>query len=178
MKHGNGLPDWIRKFGSIVLLLLAGSICARSQEPSAPAESQSQSQSMAAAVQQLQEQVRELRAAVAEVRSEAAQYRAETGELRRELQATRNQLAPQAGVGVDFEHVDAGVRYSAGNDLMQRFLPALRGLVRQSCDQVESNIRNSRFAKNRHSPINVLTPMHPKLMQQLAPVGWSGMSVS
>ena len=92
MKQGNGLPDWIRKSSSMVVLLLAGSICARSQEPP-PAESQSQSESMAAAVQQLQEQVRELRAAVAEVRSEAAQYRAETGELRRELQATRNQLA-------------------------------------------------------------------------------------
>jgi len=52
---------------------------------------------MAAAVQQLQEQVRELRAAVAEVRSEAAQYRAETGELRRELQATREQLASTTG---------------------------------------------------------------------------------
>lgn len=91
MKHGNGLPDWIRKSSSAVLLLLAGGICARGQEPTASAESQSQS--MAATVQQLQEQVQELRAAVAEVRSEAAQYRAETGELRRELQATRAQLA-------------------------------------------------------------------------------------
>ncbi|HMH00331.1 MAG TPA: hypothetical protein VK555_02905 [Terriglobales bacterium] len=97
MKHGNGLPDWIRKSSSIVLLALAGSIFARSQEPSTPTESQSQSQSMAAAIQQLQEQVRELRAAVAEVRSEAAQYRAETGELRRELQSTRDQLASTVG---------------------------------------------------------------------------------
>ena len=66
MKHGNGLPDWIRKSSSVVLFLLAGSICARSQEPTASAESQSQS--MAATVQQLQEQVQELRAAVAAVR--------------------------------------------------------------------------------------------------------------
>ena len=94
MKHGNGLPDWIRKSSSAVLLLLAGSVYASSQEPTASAESQSQS--MSATVQQLQEQVRELRAAVAEVRAEAAQYRAETGELRRELQATRNQLASTA----------------------------------------------------------------------------------
>jgi hypothetical protein len=97
VKHGNGLPDWIRKSSGVVLLLLAGSICVRSQESTPPAESQSQSQSMAAAIQQLQEQVRELRAAVAEVRSEAAQYRAETGELRQELQATRNQLASTVG---------------------------------------------------------------------------------
>lgn len=90
MKHGNGLPDWIRKSSSAVLLLLAGTIYAQSEDASPPAESQSEA--MAATVHQLQEQVRELRAAVAEVRSEAAQYRAETGELRRELQATRNQL--------------------------------------------------------------------------------------
>ena len=71
---------------------------------------------MAAALQQLQEQVRELRAAVAEVRSEAAQYRAETGELRRELQATREQVA---GVGAGLDgfadgHVDAGLSGVAG----------------------------------------------------------------
>ena len=90
MKHGNGLPDWIRKSSSAVLLLLAGTIYAQSEKASSPAGSQSEA--MAATLQQLQEQVRELRAAVAEVRSEAAQYRAETGELRRELQATRDQL--------------------------------------------------------------------------------------
>ena len=90
MKYGNGLPDWIRKSSSAVLLLLAGTIYAHSEEPSSPAGSQSEA--MAATLRQLQEQVRELRAAVAQVRSEAAQYRAETGELRRELQATRDQL--------------------------------------------------------------------------------------
>ncbi len=90
MKHGNGLPNWIRKSSSAVLLLLAGTIYAQSGEPSSPAGSQSEA--MAATVRQLQEQIQELRAAVAEVRSEAAQYRAETGELRRELQATRDQL--------------------------------------------------------------------------------------
>jgi hypothetical protein len=46
---------------------------------------------MAAAIQELQQQVRELRAAVVEMRNEAAQYRAETSQLQRELEAARNQ---------------------------------------------------------------------------------------
>ena len=57
--------------------------------------------------------------------------------------AARDQFASQAGVVVDFKHVHAGVRYFVGNDLLQRFLPALRALVRQSCDQVDIDVGNS-----------------------------------
>src|SRR4051812_40242358 len=54
-----------------------------------------------------------------------------------------DEFAPEPGVVVDFEHVYAGVRHVAGNDLLQRFLPALRALVRQSCDQVDIDVGNS-----------------------------------
>jgi hypothetical protein len=89
VKHGNGLPGWIGKSGMTMWVLLVASISLWAQEPNPKPPSDS----MAAAIKELQEQVQELRAAVVEVRSEAAQYRAETAELKRELQATRSQLA-------------------------------------------------------------------------------------
>jgi hypothetical protein len=55
---------------------------------------------MAAAVQQLQEQVQELRAAVAEIKSQAEQYRAETAELRRELRAAQSEAGASDSVPV------------------------------------------------------------------------------
>ncbi len=88
MKQGNDLSAGIRKSSVVGVLLLAACICGWTQEKGAPA---SQGDPMAAAVQELQEQVRQLRAAVVEMRSEAAQYRAETADLRRELEAARSQ---------------------------------------------------------------------------------------
>jgi hypothetical protein len=70
------------------LLLLLGSVSGWSQEAS-PAVPSSQSDSTAAAIHELQQQVNELRSAMAEMRSEAEQYRAENAELRHELQAVR-----------------------------------------------------------------------------------------
>jgi len=72
------------------LLLLAGSVIARSQT-AGPTALSSPDAAVTAAVHELQQQVSELRAAVAEVRAEAAQYRAETVQLRRELQTLRGQ---------------------------------------------------------------------------------------
>ncbi len=90
MKQGNGLPVWIQEFSLTGLLLLAGSVAGWTQE-STPIVSSSPSDSTAAAIHELQQQVNELRAAMAEMRSEAAEYRAENSALRRELQATRLQ---------------------------------------------------------------------------------------
>jgi len=87
VKHQNSLPGRIRKFGTIGLLLLSGSINGWTQTTSSPAAQPSDA--MTDAVRELQAEVRELRTAVVELRSEAGQYRAETEQLRKELQATR-----------------------------------------------------------------------------------------
>jgi hypothetical protein len=98
VKHGNGVPGWIRKPSIAGLCLLMGSVVAWAQTSSSgPAPSQGDS--MAAAVQELQRQVGELRAAVGEMRSETAQYRAENAELRHQVEALRLQTAAGAGLG-------------------------------------------------------------------------------
>jgi hypothetical protein len=84
VNHKNSLPGWIIKFGTMGLLLVAGSVHSWTQTatPVAPP-----SDAMTDAVRQLQDEVRELRNAVVELRSEAGQYRAETEQLRKELEA-------------------------------------------------------------------------------------------
>jgi len=84
VKHKNSLPGRIRKFGTIGMFLLAGSVYGWTQAASAPAPP---TDAMTDAVHQLQDEVRELRNAVVELRSEAGQYRAETEQLRKELEA-------------------------------------------------------------------------------------------
>ena len=84
MEHKNSLPGRIRKFGTIGVFLLAGSVYGWTQAASAPAPP---TDAMTDAVHQLQDEVRELRNAVVELRSEAGQYRAETEQLRKELEA-------------------------------------------------------------------------------------------
>ena len=98
MKHKNSLPGRIRKFGTIGLLLLSGSVNGWTQTTSSPAAQPSDA--MTDAVRELQAEVRELRTAVVELRSEAGQYRAETEQLRKELQATRAASATAAPNGV------------------------------------------------------------------------------
>jgi len=98
VKHKNSLPGRIRKFGTIGLLLLSGSINGWTQTTSSPAAQPSDA--MTDAVRELQAEVRELRTAVVELRSEAGQYRAETEQLRKELQATRAASATAAPNGV------------------------------------------------------------------------------
>lgn len=85
MKHKNSLPGRIRRFGSMGLFLLAGSVYSWAQGASTPASPPTDA--MTEAVRQLQDEVRELRNAVVELRSEAGQYRAETEQLRKELEA-------------------------------------------------------------------------------------------
>jgi hypothetical protein len=92
VKQGNGLPDWIRKPGLAGLVLLLGSVSGWSQE-SSPAVAASQSDSTAAAIHELQQQVNELRSAMAEMRSETEQYRSENAALRHELQTVRPSAA-------------------------------------------------------------------------------------
>jgi hypothetical protein len=89
--------DWIRRSSACSVLLLWSTVCGWAQQPRPPAAAQSDA--MAAAINDLQQQVSALREAVAEVRDEAAQYRTETAELKRELQATREQLATTASPG-------------------------------------------------------------------------------
>jgi hypothetical protein len=86
VQRGNGLPHWMRR-ASLTGLLLLGSASGWSQD-TAPASRPSDS--TAAAIHELQQQVKELRSAVAEMRSETEQYRAENAELRHELQASRS----------------------------------------------------------------------------------------
>ena len=92
MTQGNGSPGRMGKAGLAGLLLLLGSIFAWSQE-SSPAGTPSESDSTAAAIHELQEQVKELRSAVAEMRSETEQYRAENAALRHELRSVRSPSA-------------------------------------------------------------------------------------
>jgi hypothetical protein len=96
VKHGNGLPDWTRKSGLAGLLLLLGSVFGWSQE-SSRAVTSPQSDSTAAAIHELQQQVNELRSAMAEMRTETEQYRAENAALRHELQTVRNPSASETG---------------------------------------------------------------------------------
>ena len=85
MNHKNSLPGWIKRFGTLGLLLVTGSVHSWTQTASTPAASPNDA--MTDAVRQLQDEVRELRNAVVELRSEAGQYRAETEQLRKELEA-------------------------------------------------------------------------------------------
>jgi hypothetical protein len=89
VKQGNGLPHGMRRASWAGLLLLLGSVFGWTQE-SSPAVASSHSDSTAAAIHELQQQVKELRSAMAEMRSETEQYRAENAELRHELQAVRS----------------------------------------------------------------------------------------
>ncbi len=88
MKQGKSLPDWMRRSCLPGLLLLLGSVSGWSQE-SSPAAASSQSDSTAAAIHELQQEVKELRSSMAEMRSETEQYRAENAALRRELHGAR-----------------------------------------------------------------------------------------
>ena len=80
MKQGNGLPHAVRRASLAGLFLLLGSVSGWSQE-STRGVSSSYSDSTAAAIHELQQQVKELRSAMAEMRSETEQYRAENAEL-------------------------------------------------------------------------------------------------
>jgi hypothetical protein len=96
VKQGRGLPDWMRRTCLTGLLVLLGSVVGRSQG-SSPAVVSPQSDSTAAAIHELQQQVNELRSAMAEMRSETEQYRAENAELRHELRTAHSPSALSAG---------------------------------------------------------------------------------
>ena len=90
MRKKSGRSIWLRV--GVMGCLLGGSLLSEAQNggPNAP----SASDTMAAAVRELQEEVRALRSAVTEMRLEAGEYRTETEQLRRELQATRAGAQP------------------------------------------------------------------------------------
>jgi hypothetical protein len=100
VKQENGLPHEVRRASLAGLFLLLGSVSGWSQG-STPAVASSYSDSTAAAIHELQQQVKELRSAMAEMRSETEQYRAENAELRHQLQAARTPpavaVAPRPG---------------------------------------------------------------------------------
>src|SRR5580700_3795607 len=79
------------------LLVLLSGVFGWSQE-SSPTGASSQSDSTAAAIHELQQQVNELRSAMAEMRSETEQYRAENAELRHQLQTGHSPSASAAGL--------------------------------------------------------------------------------
>jgi hypothetical protein len=96
VKQGSGLPDWMRRASVAGLLVLLSGVFGWSQQ-SSPTGASSQSDSTAAAIHELQQQVNELRSAMAEMRSETEQYRVENAELRHELQTARSPSASAAG---------------------------------------------------------------------------------
>ena len=49
----------------------------------------------------------------------------------------------QAGVSIHFQHVNAGVWDTGGDQLIQRLVPALASLVRQAGNEIDVDIRNS-----------------------------------
>ena len=89
MKQGNGLPYGMRRASLAGLLLLLGSGSGWSQQ-SNPALPPSSTDSTAAAIHELQQQVKELRSAMTEMRTETEQYRAENAALRHELQVSHS----------------------------------------------------------------------------------------
>jgi hypothetical protein len=100
LKQGNGLSHGVRRASWAGLLLLLGSVAGWSQQSSSTVAS-SQSDSTAAAIHELQQQVKELRSAMAEMRSETEQYRAENAELRQELRATHGPATAVASAPPD-----------------------------------------------------------------------------
>jgi len=132
VKRENVLPAGL---GIVGMFLLAGSISAWAQAASSAASS-TQSDAMAAAIQELQQQVRELRQAVAEVRSEAAQYRAETAELRQELQAIHAQAGPP-GAAAPNPYVEAAPESVA---VTQPPRPASQNSVEQRVASLEESL--------------------------------------
>ena len=96
VKHKNGLPGRIRRFGVDGIVSPCGK-CSWDGRKRRLRRRRNHADAMTDAVRELQEEVRELRNAVVELRSEAGQYRAETEQLRRELQAARSPgTAPEA----------------------------------------------------------------------------------
>src|SRR5689334_2511631 len=59
------------------------------------------------------------------------------------LSAAGNQFAAQAGILIDFEHVNANVGNAGGNDFFEREAPAIDRLVWEAGNQVEIDIGNS-----------------------------------
>ena len=61
--------------------------------------------------------------------------------------AAGDQFAAQTRILIDFEHVNAHVRTLRWQDLSTENLPALGSLVRQSRNQIDIDVRNSRRAQ-------------------------------
>jgi hypothetical protein len=99
VKKGNGLSQGTRRT-TLAGLLLLSSVFGWSQE-SSPAMAASSSDSTAAAIHELQQQVKELRSAVTQMQSETEQYRAENAELRHQLQKTQTASAAAVGPQAD-----------------------------------------------------------------------------
>ena len=81
MKHKNGLPGRIRKFGTMGLLLLSGSIHGWTQTTTSPAATPTDA--MTDAVRELHAEMHELRTRVVELSAEARQERAEAAQRRK-----------------------------------------------------------------------------------------------
>jgi hypothetical protein len=80
----------LRRPTGICILLLASLAYGQSSTP----DTNVQTEQMASALRDLQQQVQELRSAVAEIHSEAAQYRAEAAALRQELERMHGSAQP------------------------------------------------------------------------------------
>jgi septal ring factor EnvC (AmiA/AmiB activator) len=110
VKQGKSLPDWMRRSSVAGMLLLLGSVSGWSQE-SSPAVASSQSDSTAAAIHELQQEVKELRSAMAEMRSETEQYRAENAALRREIARCSRPIGSHSAVAAELVSIGGAGRF-------------------------------------------------------------------
>lgn len=138
MKHGVGLPDWMRNTGSAGFVLLLGTVFAWPQQ-SSPAQPTVQDDSTAAAIHDLQRQVSELRSAVAQMRTEAEQYRVENAELRHELQTVRSP-SPQGMVSPPTNTYDVASSASVEPDPKATQSAASKGKAAGSLEERVSSL--------------------------------------
>src|ERR1019366_409271 len=61
--------------------------------------------------------------------------------------STGHEFAAEAGVFVNLKHVDADVRYSDGDDVVQGCSPAFGGLVREAGDEIDAEVSDAGLAK-------------------------------
>src|SRR5712692_8840515 len=74
---------------------------------------------------------------------------------------TLQQLFAQPAPPIPLPHVNRNMLRCQPTQFIQRLPPTLLSLVRQSRDQIKTDVSNPRLAQNRHRPVNIPPPMHP-----------------
>src|SRR5713101_2609546 len=71
------------------------------------------------------------------------------------------QLLPKSAAFINLQQINRSVLWLERRQFIQRLPPALSCLVRQSSDQLEADVSNTRLSQERHGPVNICSPMHP-----------------